>query len=283
MLTRSALVSLAVLLGSAVAYSQTLDVPAPSPKAKVEQRVGVTDFAVEYSSPGVKGRKIYGGLVPFDKIWRTGANASTKLTASRDFTFGGAAVPAGTYALVTIPGTTSWTVILNKNIEISGADGYEQKDDAARVTVTPATTGARERLAFLFSDTTDDATRLDLEWDAVRVSVPIKLETKTHVRAAMDKILADAWRPHYTAGRYLFDSGGDLDEALRNLDTSVAIKATWWNNWYRAQVLAKKGRSSDAIAAAEKSSEIGKGDEVFEGFFKENVQKAIADWKKAKS
>jgi hypothetical protein len=275
--------TVAMALASTTSYSQTLDVPAPSPKAKVEQRVGVTDFAVDYSSPGVKGRKIYGALVPFDQIWRTGANASTKLTASRDFTFGGAAVPAGTYSLVTIPGASSWTVILSKNTGITGADGYDTKDDAARATVTPATIDRRERLAFLFSDTTNDATRLDLEWDGLRVSVPITVDTKAHVRAAMDKALGDAWRPHYTAGRYAFDNNGDLDEALRNLDTSIGIKATWWNTWYRAQVLGKKGRATDAIAAAERSTELGKGDETFEEFFKENVQKAIADWKKAKS
>jgi hypothetical protein len=264
------------------AVAQTIEVPAPSTKAKVEQRVGITDFSVEYSSPAVRGRKIWGGLVPYDTPWRTGANASTKLTASRDFKFGGTTVPKGTYALLTIPGASSWVVILNKNLE-GGTDDYQAKDDVARATVKPEASDARERMTFLFSDTTDTASRLDLEWERLRVSVPIEVDTKAHVQASIDGTLGEAWRPHYTAGRYLYDSGGDLDTALQYLDRSIAIKATWWNNWWRAQVLAKKGRTSDAVAAGEATLQIGKGNEVFEQFFKEDVQKAVDGWKKGKA
>jgi hypothetical protein len=270
-------------MASPAVLAQGLEVPVPSPRAKVEQRVGLTDFSIDYSSPGVKGRKIWGGLVPLDEMWRAGANASTKLTASRDFTFGDKAVPAGSYALLAIPGTSTWTIILNKNLGLQGTTGYEAKDDVARVDVSLESAGPRERLTYLFSETTDDGTRLDLEWERVRVSVPIEVDTKSQVRAGIDKAVGDAWRPHYTAGRYLFDSGGDLDTALGHLDASIAIKPTWWNNWYRAQVLAKKGRSADAVAAAQKAQDLGKGDNVFESFFKDDVAKAVADWKKAKS
>ena len=264
------------------AVAQSLEVPAPSVKAKVEQRVGITDFSIDYSSPAVRERKIWGGLVPFDKVWRTGANASTKLTASRDFTFGDTAVPKGTYSLLTIPGASSWTVILNK-VADTGTDDYDAKNDAARATVQPASGGPRERMTFVFSDTTDTATRLDLEWERLRVSVPIKVDTKAHVMGGVETSLADAWRPHYQAGRYLVESGGDLDTALKHLDTSIGIKSTWWNNWWRAQALAKKGRTADAIAAGEKALEIGKGNDTFEQFFKADVQKAVDGWKKGKA
>jgi hypothetical protein len=280
---RSLSLSLATALLATGAFAQAPEIPAPSPKARVDQRVGLTDFSIEYSSPGVKGRKIFGGLLPLGEMWRTGANAPTKLTASKDFTFGDKAVPAGTYVLLTIPGNASWTVILNKNLGLQATNGYDQKDDAARVDVTPATAGPRERMTFLFSDTTDDATRLDLEWESVRVSVPIKVDTKAQVRAGVDKSLADAWRPHFVAGRYLYDTGGDLDTALQYLDTSIGIKPTWNANWFKAQVLNKKGRSADAIAAAQKALELGKGDEGFQNNFKPDVEKAVADWKKVKS
>jgi len=272
-----------VAASQAPVLAQALEVPAPSVKARVEQRVGVTDFSVDYSSPAVRGRTIWGGLVPYDQLWRTGANASTKLTSSRDFSFGDTKVPAGTYALFTIPGASSWTVILNSNTTLNGTNGYDAKTDVARVTVKPQAAGPRERLTFLFSDTTDDASRLDLEWEKVRISVPIKTDTQAQVRAGIDQSLADAWRPHYTAGRYLLDSGGDLDTALQYLDKSIEIKGTWWNHWYRAQVLAKKGRSADAIAAAGKAQELGKGDDIFEQFFKADVQKAVDGWKKGKA
>lgn len=272
-----------VLVARSTALAQALEVPAPSVKARVEQRVGVTDFSVDYSSPAARGRKIWGELVPYGELWRTGANAATKLTVSKDFSFGGKEVRAGEYAVLTIPGETNWTVILNTAADISGTRGYDEKKDAARVTVKPETAAPRERMTFIFSDTTDDATRLDLEWAGLRVSVPIKVDTAGQVRAAMDKTLADAWRPHYTAGRYLLDSGGDLDLALRYLDTSIGIKETWWNQWYRAQVLAKKNRPADAVASGEKAMQLGKGDDIFEQFFKENVQKAIDGWKKSKA
>ena len=272
----------AALLGGAV-HAQTLEVPALSTKAKVEHRIGLTDFAVDYSSPAVRGRKIFGALVPYDQLWRTGANAATKLTASREFTFGDKTVPAGTYSLVTIPGAGSWTVILNSETTVTGPGAYDQKKDAARITVKPESCDPRERMTFLFTDIADDGGRLDLEWDTVRVSIPLKVDTKTHVMAGIDKTLGDAWRPHFVAGRYLFDSNGDLDTALRYLDTSIEIKPTWWNNWIRAQVLAKKGRNADAVAAAEKARQLGKGDEVFEDNFKDTVEKALNDWKKGKS
>lgn len=271
-----------LLLGFAVPVlaQDAPELPRPSPMARVEQRVGVTDFSVEYSSPGVKGRKIWGGLVAYDELWRTGANAATKLEASGDFTFGGTSVPAGTYSLLTIPGKTSWTVILNSKADLSGTRGYDQSNDVARATVKPAAAPMRERMAFLFSNTTDDATRLDLEWEKQRVSVPIQVETRNQVMTNIDETLAEAWRPHFASARWLLENDGDLGQAIEYVNTSIAIKPTWWNNWVKAQILAKQGSSTEAVAAAEQAKSLGAGDEVFEGFFKENIDKAIADWKK---
>lgn len=269
----------ALVCATLVQAQSSPELPQPSPKARVQQRVGLTDFAIDYSSPGVKGRQIWGGVVPLDELWRTGANAATKLEASRDFTFGGKKVPAGTYALLTIPERDSWTVILNKDTTLPGTRGYEKKKDVARVTVKPETVPHRERLAFLFSDTTDDASRLDLEWERLRISVPLQVETSTQARANIDKALDEAWRPHLASARYLLDTGGDLRQALGYADSSIAIKPTWWNHWVKAQILAKQGRPADAVGMAEQANRLGKGDPVFEGFFKEQVSRSIADWK----
>src|ERR1051325_11820759 len=120
--------------------------PAPSPKARVEQRVGITDLSIDYSSPGVKGRKIWGEVVPYDKVWRAGANAPTKLTVSRDFTFGGTAVKAGSYSLFVTPGKKTWTVALNTDLAAT-QDSHDDKNDVAKVAVQPAALPAlRERL-----------------------------------------------------------------------------------------------------------------------------------------
>lgn len=268
------------VLATGPALAQELEVPQPSPVARVEQRVGISDFSVDYSSPAVRNRKIWGELVPLGKPWRTGANAVTKLTAENDFTFGGKKVPAGAYALYTIPGKDSWSVVLNSGADAWGAPGPDPKKDVAKVTVKPQSLpNARERLTFIFSDTTDDSTNLDLEWEKVRVSVPLKVDTRSLVLANIDKNLQDSWRPHFTAARWLLDSGGDLKSALTHIDTSISIKPTWWNNWVRAQILAKQGKNRDAVDAASKAQQLGKGDRVYESFFKPQVEKAVAEWK----
>jgi hypothetical protein len=273
--------ALALSLAGNAALAQTaLETPAPSPKAKVEQRVGITDFAVEYSSPGTKGRQIWGGLVPYDALWRTGANMATKLTVSNDFVVGGKTVPAGSYSIFTIPGKSTWTVILNTVFEQGGTDEYDQSKDAVRLTVTPESLASpRERMTFLFSNTTDNSSDLDLEWDKLRVRIPITVDTKAQVMKGIDESLSQAWRPHFLAARYLLDSGGDLNQALAYINTSVSIKPGWWNNWIKAQVLAKQGKKPEAIAAAEQSQTLGRGDEVYK-FFSEQIAKSLTEWKK---
>lgn len=269
------------LAASSRAHAQAADLPQASPHARVEQHVGLSDMSVDYSSPAVKGRSIWGGLVAYDKPWRTGANAATKLTSSHEFNFGGKKIPAGSYALYTVPGKTSWSVVLNSGLDAWGDQGYDTKKDVARVSVKPETTAENhERMTFSFDDTTDDSTQLTLEWEKVRVRVPLTLDTKSMVKQNIDKSLADAWRPHYAAARYLMDNNGDLDQALGYIDQSIAIKPNWSNNWVRAQILHKKGKNPDAVASAEKAAQLGKGDRVFEGFYKADVTKATSEWKK---
>jgi hypothetical protein len=151
-----------LLLVSANAYAQP-ELPRPSPSAKVSQVIGLTEITVDYSCPAVKGRPIWGALVPYDQMWRTGANQATKITFSRDVTFGDKPVPAGTYALFTIPAKGAWTVILNKKAEQSGtARDYKADLDLVRFQVHAKPAPHRERMTFLFSDFTDDKGTLDL-------------------------------------------------------------------------------------------------------------------------
>lgn len=278
---RLSLGAAAVTLAATSVFAQTPapELPAPSPAAKVEQRVGVTDFAVKYSSPAVKGRKVWGELVPFEELWRTGANAATTLEASKDFTFGGAPVPAGTYALYMIPSQAEWTAILNSNAKASGTRDYDAARNVASVKVKAVPAPGRERMTFLFSDTTDSGTTLDLEWAELRVSVPITVDTKSFAMKNIEATLGEAWRPHFASARWLLDSGGDLDTALGYIDTSIGIRETWWNHWVKAQIVGKKGDKAAALASAEKAKVYGAGDPVFEGFFLKAVDEAIAGWK----
>jgi hypothetical protein len=253
------------------------ELPQPSPKARTEQRVGITDVAIDYSSPGVKGRKIWGGLLPYDKVWRAGANAPTKLTVSRDVKFGGTPVPAGSYSLFMIPGKATWTVLLNKNLTASQEE-HDAKDDIARITVKPVALPAlRERLRYTFDDTQDDRTFLDLEWERVRIQVPITIDTVGQVTAGVDKAVADVWRPAFASANYFYNAG-QLDRALELIDKSIATRATWRAEWLRAQIQQKKGNKAEARASVGRAQELGKGDKAFEDA-KADMQKTIAGWK----
>jgi hypothetical protein len=268
----------AALLVSSSALAQP-ELPRPSPSAKVGQTIGLTDVTVDYSSPAVKGRKIWGGLVPYDQMWRTGANTATKITFSKDVVFGGKPVPAGSYALFTVPGKTSWTVILNKKADQAGTGRDYQKDlDLVRFTVVPKPAPHRERMTFLFSDFTDDHGTLDLEWEKLRLSIPIKVATDEQAMANIAKAVDGTWRTYANAARYLTENKKDLDTALRYADQSLALKEDWYNVWIKATVLAAKGDRKGAIALGEKSYALGQKADLF--FLEPEIKKTLAEWKK---
>jgi len=260
------------------ALAQQLELPRPSPLAKVSQAVGLTDVSVEYSSPAIKGRKVFGTLVPLGQLWRTGANSATKLTFSKDVTIDGKPVPAGSYALFSIPGKDTWTLILNKNPNQGGTGQYKQDLDLLRFTVKPEPAGQRERLTFVFSDTTETSTRLDLEWEKLRVSFVIKANTDAQVDAGIKALEDSSWRPYNNAARYLLESKKDPERAMQLIDRSLSLREEWLNVWTKAQLLAQKGKSQDACPLAQKAKQLGeKNPDGF--FFADEVKKSIVDWK----
>jgi hypothetical protein len=259
-----------------------LDLPRPSPYAKVSQDVGLTQITLDYSCPGVKGRKIWGGLVPYGQMWRTGANQATKVTFTKDVTFAGKPIPAGTYALFTIPTNGEWTVILNKKADQAGTGkDYKAADDLLRVQVRPKTAPFRERLAFFFSDFTDDKASLDLEWEKLRLTIPIEVGTSKQALANITATLDNSWRPYANAARYMLETKKDYDAGLKYIDQSLALKEDWFNVWIKASLLAAKGNHKEAQGLAERAYQLG---QKAEGFFLEaEIKKAMADWKKLKS
>jgi hypothetical protein len=271
----------ASLVLAAPAARADLELPRPSPGAKVSQEVGLTQITVDYSCPGVKGRKVWGELVPYDKLWRTGANSATKITFSKDVTFVDKPVPAGSYALFTIPAKNGdWTVVLNKNADQPGIGReYKSDMDLLRVKVKAQAAPFRERLAFSFSNFDDDKASLDLEWEKLRVSIPIKVGTAQQAVANINKELENSWRPWANAARYMLENKKDFDTGLKYVDQSLALKQDWFNLWIRASLLAAKGNYKDARAEAQKSYDLGA--KAGAGFFLEpEVKKALTDWSK---
>ena len=272
-----AAVALAASLAAAPASAQELLLPRPSHAAKVSATVGITSVTVDYSAPGVKGRKIFGELLPFGKVWRAGANQSTKLTFSTDVQLGGKKVPAGTYSVFVIPAATEWTAILNQDTGAS-EQSYSQAKDLLRVQVLPQAIAPRERLAWQVVDATDLGATLTLEWDKARISIPFTVDTRALALAELHAIKGDDWKPYNSGARWLLENKLEAGLALQLADKSVALKEDWFNLWTRAELLAAKGDKPGALAAATKSQELGKkaGDDFF---WADRVAKAIADWK----
>jgi tetratricopeptide (TPR) repeat protein len=271
--------SILVLCCTAGLARADLDLPRPSPFAKVVQTVGLTDITVDYSSPGVKGRKIWGGVVPYDQMWRAGANQATKITFSRDVTFAGKPVPAGSYAFFVIPTKGSWTAILNKRADQAGTGrDYKQGDDLLRAQVQPKAAPMRERLAYLVTDFTDDKASLDLEWEKLRLSIPITVATAAQVATNITSAIDGTWRTYANAARYMLESKKDTDAATKYIDQSLALKEDWSNLWIKAQVLAAKGNYKDARAQGDRAYELGKKSDGF--FLEPEIKKTLAEWKK---
>jgi hypothetical protein len=273
---RSTLLVLSLLALPVLA--QEAQLPRPSPYAKVTQTIGLTDVTVDYSSPGVKGRKIWGAVVPLDAVWRAGANATTKVTFSKDVSIGGVAVPAGSYALFVLPTKAGFTFIINKDFMQGGSFKYNKDLDVVRVDVKPTVVPLQERLAYGFSDFSDNEAKLDLTWEKVRLSLPIKLNTEAQVAATMKKMLEGAWEGPNNVARYLLSQKKDLDKALAAADKSISIEETWLNVWTKAQLLAAKGDTKAAYPLAQKAQALGEkaGDDFFAA---DGVKQALIDWK----
>jgi hypothetical protein len=269
---------LALLSLLALPASAQLQLPRPSPGAKISQTVGLTEISVDYSSPAVRGRKIWGAVVPYGEVWRAGANQTTKVTFSKDATIGGTAIPAGSYAFFAIPGPADWTLILNKDFNQGGAANYKQELDLVRVQVRPKEVPFRERLAYLVSDFTENTASLDLEWEKVRVSLPIRLNTDAQALANIKAMTESSWSPYNNAARYMLETKKDYDAGLQLVDKSISIKEEWFNVWTKAQLLAAKGKRREALALAEKARKLG-AQNPSQFFLASEVDKAIQEWK----
>lgn len=273
-----ALAPLAAALLALPAAAQGLKLPRPSTAAKVMATAGYTEVSVEWSSPAVKGRKVWGALVPYGAVWRAGANEPSKVTFSTDATIDGKKVPAGTYAFYVIPAEgADWTVILSKELKLWGAFGYKADSDLLRVAVKPEAAPHRERLGFQVLDAGETGGKLVLEWEQVRLTVPFQVDTKSAAMKEINAIKGDDWRPYNAAARYLFDSNQETELALQLVDKSIKHKDEWLNNWTKALLLQRKGDVPAAHKAAQKAQELGKKAQNF--FYADEVAKALAEWK----
>ena len=258
------------------AIGQDIRTPRPSPDATVTQIVGVTEVSINYSSPGVKGRKIWGDLVPYDKVWRTGANEVTSITFSDPVKVNSRELPAGTYGIHTIPGELEWEIIFSKETEVDGSSNYDSEKEALRIKVKPEEHHFMERMTFMFTDVTDNTVNVNLMWDKLKVSFKVETNTNelflSHAREEL------SWVPTFQAAQYCLTADINLDEAFNWIEASCKIKEVYWNTRVKAQIQFNLGMKDAAIATMEKAIELG-GKMEDAPFDYENMKKKLAEWK----
>ena len=240
-----------------------IETPAPSPFQKMEQKVGLTDVTLEYSRPSVKGRKIYGGLVPYNKLWRTGANANTKITFGDDVTIGGSSVKAGTYAIFTKPSASSWEVIFYSDASNWGTPGeWDDKKVAATVTATtyPMPMSV-ETFTMTFDDLKNDSASIGIIWESVYVAVPFSVNTDAKVSASIDNVMnGPSANDYYAAAVYYLESGKDINKSKMWIDKAIELreKPAFWYHRQQSLIYAKSGDKKGAIKAAQTSLSLAK-------------------------
>ncbi|MFD2201288.1 DUF2911 domain-containing protein [Shivajiella indica] len=243
--------------------AQQIQMPQASPAAQISQKVGLTDVIVEYSRPSMRGRKIFGELVPYGEVWRTGANAATILTFSTEVKIEGNAIPAGSYALYSIPGKTEWTMILSSNTKLWGAVGYSDADDVLRFKVKPGKTGQKyETMEINFVDITDTGTSIALKWETTRVKFRIETEVDGIVMAQIKELVIDQQPQnpglYYQAANYYYTNNKDMNQAYEWIVKSVNDDPKYWTMHLKAKIELALGKKKEAIESATKSMEMAR-------------------------
>ncbi len=254
--------------------------PRPSQKASVMQAIGTTDMTITYSRPGVKGRQIWGALVPYDKVWRTGANEATTVSFTDDVTINGQPLTKGTYSLATIPGQDSWTVIFNKVADQWGAFSYDATKDALRVTAKPEKGAFTEWMTFEVPQVSWDKATVVLRWENVAVPFTVETASTAKTLAAAKTAAASAaagdWRTPLRAASFAFETG-NLTDAQTFLDQALKAHENIGTLWLKARMLQKRGQIADAVRTGELAiSKAGPNDADLAA----EIRKTVDSWKK---
>jgi len=254
------LFSVLFLFACCCLYAQSLRTPAPSSTQSIKQEFGLSNVEISYSRPGVKGRNIFGNLVPFGKVWRTGANNATTITFGDDVNIGGTKVAAGKYGLLTIPDQNQWTIIITKQLDVTSPAAYKQDQDVVRLTAKPEDLPfSLETFTIFFNDVKSTSMNVELVWDKTAVAFPVTTEIDSKIMAQIDNVMAADNCPYYNAAMYYVENGKDQNKAIDRFNKAVEQNPkAYWAYYQRASLLAKMGKKQEAIASANKSIEAAK-------------------------
>jgi tetratricopeptide (TPR) repeat protein len=286
-----------VLAGPSQAQSLVLDLPSPSQRAQISQRVGITDITISYHRPLVKGRKIWDGLVPYGQVWRAGANENTTITFSDPVLIEGKPLDKGTYGLHIIPSAEEWTIMFSKNSTSWGSFTYDQAEDALRVAVKPMAADMHNALTYEFDGLQPDSTMVELAWEKIAVQFQVAVDVHAVVEASLKKQLRNlsqiTWMSWNDAANYLLSEKLDLTAALRYANRSIENEDRYDNEITRSKVLTALNRRDEAAAAENKAMVLAsplqlhaharqllgehRSEEAF-AIFRENARKHSDQW-----
>ena len=271
--------------------------PTLSQHAVITQRIGLTDVTINYHAPLVGGRKLWGEAVPYDRVWRAGANQNTTISFSDDVSVEGKPLAAGTYGLHMIPAKDQWTVIFSKNSTSWGSFSYDEKEDALRVQVKPHEAEFRESLAYTFDDLKPESAEATLRWEKLavpfRVSTDVKTASLRSIKNQLRNTAGFNWAGYDEAANWLLDNNYELEQALKWEDQSIQNEDRFENNLNKSEILAALGKKSEADAAKKHAFEVANGVQIHiygrqlqirgkqdEGFavFQMNIQKRPNEW-----
>lgn len=273
-------IALAVVLTATAAFAE-IRLPEASPGQVLTQEIGVSKVTITYHRPGMKGRKIWGELVPAGKVWRLGANEATTIELSHNAKVNGFDVPAGKYALFAIPEAAQWTLILSRKTDQWGAYFYKAQDDLIRFSAKPEAIDPVEWFDIDTVPLSDRAMRVEIAWEKVRVPFTIEFETEALVWKQIDDAVANpaaTWEDYITAARYTMQQNKRMDDGMKWVDEAMRRKESFWNYELKGLMLHKQGNDAEAAPLMYKAAELAKGKAPQE--YVDNVLKEVASWKK---
>ena len=239
-------------------FAQTLTTPQPSTTQTIKQNFALAAIELSYSRPNIKGRSVIGNLVPFGKVWRTGANGATTLTFGDDVTIGDKKIPAGKYGLLSIPDKENWTLIITKQTDVTSAAAYKETEDVVRVNVKPMITANKvETFTIQFANVKSNTCELQLMWENTAVTLPISTDVDAKVMSQINNIMTKDNLPYFNAAMYYMENGKDLNQALSWFNKGIEQNPDAFYMYHqKANCLAKLGKKQEAIATATKSIEL---------------------------
>lgn len=264
--------------------AQELVLPIASPKASVNQTIGLTDVSVKYHTPSIRGREVWGKLVPYGQVWRTGANEATLVTFSDDVVVQGEKLAAGTYSLFTIPEThDNWTIIFNKNPNQWGAFDYKQSEDVLRVPVQAMPSDYHETLFFSFTNIKPTSGELNINWEKIRIPIRIEVEVDKkalhNIQTAISQAKPDDWRIYAQAVNYLLQQKKEAELALQYIDKSIEINSNFYNHWLKAQLMAQHNEYREAVVLVKKAIKLGEQEKETFKEYAPDLELDLKEWR----